>query len=108
LDFEFKISKYLNNQSTPEEIQELYQLIQNSEQDRTEFAKLKNMWVFTHSQMQGTNKSEGFDKVMNRINQNFIKRKTFSIVNIYRYAASFLLPLFIAGITWLYYANYIV
>lgn len=107
MDFESKISKYLSNQATPEEVQEIYQQIANSEQDRAEFANLKNLWVYSRSQMQATERAEGFDKLMQRIDRGSKAKRSFSIANVYRYAASLLLPFLIAGTAWLYYAHYI-
>jgi transmembrane sensor len=107
LDFESKISKYLSNQASPEEIQDIYELIEKSEQHRTEFATLKNLWVYSRSQMQANEQVEGFDKLMKRIDRDFKPTRTFNLFSIYRHAASFLLPILIAGIAWLYYTNYI-
>lgn len=107
LDFESKISKYLSNQATPEEVQELLVQIENSEKDRSEFASMKNLWVYSRSQMQTTERVEGFDKLIQRIDRDSKTKRTFSIANVYRYAASLLLPVLIAGTAWLYYTHYI-
>lgn len=107
MDFDSKISKYLSHQANPEEISELHSLIEQSEEKRLEFARTKNLWVYSQSQLQENEKPEGFEKVLNRVNQANNKKSAFRIGNYYRYAASLLLPLFIAGTAWLYYANYI-
>lgn len=107
LDFDSKISKYLSSQASPEEIQELHERIEKSEQERSEFATLKNIWVFSRSQMLTTQKAERFDKVMDRINRNFKPKRNFSLPKIYRYAASLLFPVLLAGTAWLYYTQYI-
>lgn len=107
MDFESKISKYLGNQATPEDIQEIHERVENSEHDRTEFARLKNSWVFVRSQMSATEKAEGFDKLMERVNRHFKPQRTFSLTHVYQYAASVLLPVLIAGTAWLYYLHYV-
>lgn len=107
MNFESKISKYLNNQSSPEEIKELLAQVEKSEHERSEFARLKNIWVFTKSQMSASEKAEGFDQLMERIDRKFKHKHTFSITNAYQYAASVLFPVLFAGTCWLYYLHFV-
>lgn len=107
MDFESKISKYISNQASPEEILEIYKLVENSDDDRSDFATQKNIWVYSRSQMQATEKSEGFEKVMSHINRNFIPQKKYTLAGFYKYAASLLFPVLLLGTAWMFYNQFI-
>jgi ferric-dicitrate binding protein FerR (iron transport regulator) len=97
--------KYLNNEASGKEIQEIYQWVNASEKNKQLFADLKNSEALLSSKLAPDSSMADFESLNKKIATN--KKGIFSLRRFYRIAAAILFPVMLAVSAGLVYTNYV-
>lgn len=98
------IVKFLNGEVSESELQQLYQWVNESDENRAVFAEFKNSRAILASKLTPDSSAADFDSLMKKIPQK--KKSAFSVKKLYRIAAAILFPVILAICAWLVHEHY--
>ena len=95
---------FLNREASESELQQLYQWVNESDENRAVFAELKNSRAILSAKLTPDSSGADFDSLMKKIPQK--KKSVFTVKKLYRFAAMILFPVLLAVCAWLVREHY--
>ena len=100
------IVKYLAQEASGDELNELQQWVKQSVTNENEFAQLKNSFAFASSKISSNKQSANFEDLINQFHKN--KKPKFVFSQIYKIAAAIFFPILMAFTGWHIYNQYLI